>query len=233
MISVTIPVGPHPGNARYLRECLASVAEQTLQPADVVVIDDMAAVATMLEVQKQASELGLNLKIWRAPWRLGVAAAFNFGVALAESELVFMLGSDDRLLPKCLAECLDCYDSNARRDLYYNVGVKFSDGREDQYIACNAAAVTKGLWRQTGGFPLESSVGAPDAALLSIMLGTRAGYSHVVNGREPLYWYRVHGETDTAGRGAWQGVILEVRNLVTATWQRPQWGRRSGGDGWP
>ena len=54
--------------------------------------------------------------------------------------------------------------------------VVYNDG-EVQEAACNAAMVTQGLWRLTGGFPPETAVGAPDAALVSIMLANspRAG----------------------------------------------------------
>lgn len=42
MISVCIPVGPYPHYKRYLAECLESVRAQTVQPAAVVLVDDMA-----------------------------------------------------------------------------------------------------------------------------------------------------------------------------------------------
>lgn len=215
-ITVTIPVGPEPHHKRWLDECIASVREQTHPADEILLIDDMAGLPLM----------GSGITIWHAPWRLGIAAVFNCGVALAANDLVFMLGADDKLLPSCLEKCLDAFEREKQRDGYYGVGVKYSDGRDDQYVPCHAAMVTKGLWRLTGGFPPESAVGAPDAALLSIILGNDLGLPILVNGNEPLYWYRVHEDSDTAHRAAWQQVILGVRHIVTAQWKQPAgWGR--------
>lgn len=216
-ISVIIPVGPEKAHKRYLTECLESVRAQTLSAAEILIIDDMAGLPPIE-----------GTRVWRSPWRLGVAHAFNVGVALTSNNLAFMLGADDKLLPNCLSECEDAFARGARRDAYYYVGVQYSDGRADQYLACNAAMVTKGLWRSSGGFPLESASGAPDAALVStLMVHKEAGALVLVNGKTPLYWYRVHGESDTAKRQPWQGVIGATRNISTQLWKQPEWGRFS------
>lgn len=160
-------------------------------------------------------------RVWRSPWRLGVACAFNFGVALARGDLVFLLGSDDELEPDCLERCVREWEKGKGRDAYYWVSVLYTDGREYpvQDLPCNAAMVTKGLWRQTGGFPVETASGAPDAALISILMAHRPELLVPVARGRPLYRYRAHGETDTAGRGPWQGIILATRDLLTATWR--------------
>lgn len=222
-VTVAIPVGPLPYHQNYLDACLESVIEQTELPGEILIIDDMAGLPPTFDGEHEGP-----IRVWRAPWRLGVAAAFNMGVALARNELVFMLGADDKLMPACLERSIKAYNRNRGQDALYWVGVRYSDGREDQFEPCNTAMVTKGLWRITGGFPPETGSGAPDAALISIMLGNgMAKLLHCVDGDEPLAWYRVHGNTDTAGRGPWQGVILSTRDLLTRTWTRPQWGRFS------
>lgn len=226
MITVVIAVGPEKHHQQWLDEAIRSVREQTLSAdkIEILLIDDMAEV--LRGRWYDTKDTMMLPQIWRAPWRLGIPAAYNCGVALASNECVFMMGSDDRLLPRCLELCLASYESHGRRDYYYGVGVAYSDGREDQYIPCHAAMVTKGLWRNTGGFPPESAVGAPDAALLSIILGNDELAKPVcVNGQMPLYWYRVHDQTDTAGRGPWQGSILAVRDLLTKEWKSPTWNR--------
>lgn len=220
MITVSIPVGPEQHHRAYLDECLASLAAQTHLPDEVLVIDDMAGLPQGLNRQYP-----FPARTWHAPWRLGVAGAFNMGVALAENDLVFLLGADDRLLPNCLERCLEKYGWNDERPAYYGVGVRYSDGRPDQFELCNAAMVTKGLWRATGGFPPEAGSGAPDAAFISMLMVNSPHSLILVSQEEPLYWYRVHNGTDTAGRGPWQGVILETRNLLTQLWQPPAWGR--------
>ncbi len=228
-ITVAIPVGPEKHHQAYLEECLASVAEQTVKPDEVLLIDDMAGLPWRMDCRQGSfpPQEDYVVNVWRSPWRLGVGQAFNFGVALAENDLVFMLGGDDKLLPRCLEECLAAYEKHHRTDRYYGVGVEYSDDREDQYLLCNAAMVTKGFWKLTGGFPLESASGAPDAALISILSVNGLPSSVIVNETEPLYWYRVHDECDTAQRGPWQGVIIETRDLLTKLWKPPAWGRYS------
>lgn len=206
-VSVAIPVGPHASNTRWLWECLESVRKQTHKAKEIILVDDGA--------ELYYADWGDDLKIWHSPWRLGVAHAFNMGVGLANTECVFMLGSDDTLEPKCLERCVDAYDGMG----YYHVCVRYQNG-DLQNIPCNAAMVTKSLWLYTGGFPVESAVGAPDAALLSMLYAKRPKLIKQVAENVPLYNYRAHPETETSLRyTTWEPVILEVRDLVTKLWE--------------
>ena len=223
-VTVAIPVGPYPANQRWLHEAIASVFAQTHKVDEIKLILDMAKEPLNINAEDDSYP---PLSIYRSPWRLGVATAFNFGVALARNDLVFLLGSDDWLEPTCIEECVDAYSKVGRPEgKYFSVGVRYSDDREDkdQYTPCGAAMVSKALWQRTGGFPLETASGASDAALISIFLGNKdAGTWHVVNPNRPLYNYRVHDGTDTAHRAAWQGVILQTRDLLTSGWKKPEW----------
>lgn len=225
-VSVVIPVGPLPCHREWLEECLDSVVAQTVQPNHVIMVDDMAGLST-LKIDPLAH---LPLEVWRSPWHLGVAHAFNIGAALARGPLVFLLGADDTLEPDCLERCLQEYDAVDRKHSnanlgYYYVSLRYMDSGETQCVPCNAAMIHKDLWKATGGFPVESASGAPDAALVSIIWGRKIGFTHPVDKEKVLYNYRRHPGTDTASKGAWQGVILETRDLVTREWQPPQWGR--------
>lgn len=217
MITVVIPVGPYPANKRWLEEALLSVKKQTHKPDEILLIDDMADLSDVY--------LGSICTVWRSPWRLGVAHAFNFGVALARNDLVFLMGSDDTLEPTCLERCYKEWQSNNKQDAYYYTGITYMDDDEKQDLACGYALVTKGLWRKTGGFPVESAVGAPDAAFISILMVHHTGSLIKVAGGAPLVNYRRHNESDTAGRGPWQGAILETRDVLTSTWKKPEWPR--------
>jgi glycosyltransferase involved in cell wall biosynthesis len=227
MISVVVPVGPEEHHCRWLAECLDSIGSQMLPPREILLVDDMHDLARhdpwILDMIGDP-----DIRIYRPPWRLGVGAAFNAGIAEARSDAVFMLGADDRMLPRCLERCLLAYEENDRRDAYYSVTIRYDDGREQplQDLPCNEAMVTKGLWQLTGGFPPESAVGAPDAALISIMLRHMPErLVRVEPQSEPLVEYRVHGESDTAARGPWQGAILAARDVLTSAWRQPTWGR--------
>lgn len=240
MITVAIPVGPFSTDQQWLEECLTSVRAQTRKADEILLVDDMAGLpldgAFPLGDGSWQVDKGLlaPCRIWRTSWRVGVADAFNFGVALARSELVFMLGADDTLHPECLERCLDAYEKDAPdvRDLtYYFVGVQYLDDREvdKQFVPCNAAMVTKSLWQRCGGFASETGSGAPDAALISVMMiHPEAGRFTGVGEGMCLYNYRPHADTDTAKRAAWQNIILETRNVLTRDWKQPEWGRYDG-----
>jgi glycosyltransferase involved in cell wall biosynthesis len=209
-ITVAIPVGPHPSNTRWLDECLASIEAQTIQPAEILLIDDGANL--------DQAAVPLNVRIYKAPWKLGVAHAFNFGVALAQTDLVLMLGSDDKLLPNCLDKCWAAWQRIKDIHGYYFCGVRYMDGRPDQNLPCNAAMVHKELWNLTGGFPIEGSVGACDTMLISMMMAAEGKLGSLYSvSDEPLYLYRVHPESDTElRRGEWHGIVATIRNILTA-----------------
>lgn len=245
MITVAIPVGPYEANKRWLKEALLSVANQTMQPTEILVIDDMARfghteicgscpdcnksdwrVENLIPKERGfliKSQGRPDIRSWSSPWRLGVAHAFNFGVALAENELVFLMGSDDLLEPNCLEECYKAWEKNHKADAYYFCGIRYMDDGETQTVPCGYALITKGFWHRTGGFPIESAVGAPDAAFISILLVHNSMSLVPVAGGTPLVNYRRHSESDTAGKSDWQGVIMETRDIVTRNWIRPEW----------
>lgn len=225
-MTVAVPVGPLPGHQAWLAACLESVAAQDAPVDEVVLVLDMADLAPDLLDLANSLFRG-RLTVWRAPWLLGVAGAFNAGVGLASNDLVFLQGADDLMEPTCVGRCVEAWERNGRRDAYYWCDVAYLDGREfaHQALPCNAALVTRGLWRETGGFPPETASGAPDAALVSILMVHRPEALVRVADR-PLVLVRVHEGQDTAARGPWQGVILETRDVLTRLWAPPAWSGR-------
>lgn len=231
-ISVGIPIGPEPRHIRYLKECLDSVYNQTVRPDGIVLINDMNAIdhAELMRLVDYKSPNRVPY-MYMAPWKLGIAHAFNFCVAKSISDFVIMLGADDTLEPDTIEQCLDAIDRVENPDMtYYWFGVKYSDGREDQYVPCNGAMVSKNLWKVTGGFPTESAVGAPDTMYISTF-----GYGRkfpklvkfeCVNKDRPLYNYRVRKNSDTNKKvGTWQVPIMHARDILTDTYELPTWGR--------
>jgi len=223
-ISVVIPVGPSQANRRWLLEAQESLERQTLIPDEIVFINDGRA-STQEKDYCRPSFILENTMIhhYTPPWKLGVAHAFNFGVALARNECVFMLGSDDTLEPECLERCVEAYEGSGSRDAYYWVPVKYMHDGSIQHVPCGAAMVTKGLWQMTGGFPTEAAVGASDAALLSIMM-VHMPDRIVQVGSKPLYNYRSHPESDTSLKMPhWHQIIVDTRNVLTSEWKAPEW----------
>lgn len=231
-VTVAIPVGPEKHHLDYLAEAYASVCAQTIL-CNILIINDMnkhwLIRRIVGDVQQAANADIINIPtVWDSPWRLGVAHAFNFGVALAQTECVIMLGADDTLEPEAAERCYDLYENTPERwqgAMYYGMPVRYMDTGEVQDVPCGGAMVTKSLWKLTGGFPTETASGASDAAFLSQIWNRHDIARWCMVGRQPLYNYRRHANTDTAARGRWQGVILETRGLLTEEWRQPTWER--------
>jgi glycosyltransferase involved in cell wall biosynthesis len=231
-ITVVIPVGPSEANKRWLQECIESVYTQTLLPDQVLVIDDGADLSSWppdLGVARNKEIDGYHVvDIYVLPWRTGISHAFNYGVALARNECVFLLGSDDTLEPTCLERCWEAYNKRDKQDAYYSVPVRYLSTGEVQTIPCNAAMVTKGFWKMTGGFPIESAIGRGDNALLSICMnrpelpvvwvGHETGHD-----LEPLYNYREHLGQWTPYANRYAPELISIINKLTEDWTTPEW----------
>lgn len=239
-ITVVIPVGPQSMYKTYLPDALESVMQQTLPPDEILIVDDQAH----LDINTLWRQLNTgitgdvdstlfydfrgkfeyqHLSYYRTPWLSGVAHAFNFGVALSRNECVFMLGSDDKMSPTCLEECINEYENQGRAAGWYNVTIETSSG-EIMTLPNNTAMITKGLWDMTGGFPVQSAVGGPDALLLSIMLRNFPGRIHQVKEGTPLCWLREHAFQATKRDAAfYHTLVIEVRNKETERWNAPDW----------
>jgi glycosyltransferase involved in cell wall biosynthesis len=141
----------------------------------------------------------VKIRYYRTFWNVGVADAFNFGIAIAENNLIFTLGSDDRMLPTCLEECVKAYEHH-KVEGWYNVTIETSGGVK-QWIPNNTAMVTKNLWFHTDGFG-PSAFAGPDAWLLSILMHHESHKIIQVKQGTPLCWLREHDHQDTK-KTAW------------------------------
>lgn len=215
-----MPVGPYEVYKRYFQECIDSLKTQIVPFDEVLLIDDMA------HLEEWTIDYGnLPVHIHKNPWLSGVAHSLNFGVALAENDLVMFLGSDDRAQPWLCQDLHKAWEKHYHDLGFYHCDVEYDDG-EQQGCACGAAMVTKKLWNNCGGFPIESSVGACDSMLISIFLvNNMAGTMYRVESHHPPIWYRRHMESLTGKSGPMQNPIFHIRNYLPTVWDRPKWTR--------
>ena len=234
-ISVVIPLGPNPAYLEWLPECIDSVLAQTHLPTEVVLVDDGARIERNIKTffspdifeiigteesawwDRLLDDDKILLRYYRTPWNVGVADAFNFGVGLSYNELVFMLGSDDKLMPTCLEEVVKEYDKQGQWDGWYNVTLVTQSG-EESWLPNNAAAVTRGLWKWLGGYPPSAGLAACDAVALSILMVHAPDRIIQVKQNTPLYWAREHEHQDTRKNMSYfaaSGVVEAVRNMET------------------
>jgi glycosyltransferase involved in cell wall biosynthesis len=226
-ISIVIPVGPQPEYKQYLGDCLNSIDIQVNQDDEIILVDDMAGL-TREDVQEPTLGVWTNncqRRVLRNDWLLGCADSWNRGVSLAKNDLVLLMGSDDKLLPGALDALRAAYTERKGYAGWYNLTIQIDEGPDTgvHTVFNNAAAVTRELWKMTGGFP-PSAFAAPDALLISVMMVHMSGRLIQVKEGVPLYWCRVHNAQDTQRMAAplsWE--VIQIRNLETQRWTRPAW----------
>lgn len=225
-LAVVVPIGPSKIHLKWLDECFASIYAQTRPADELIIVDDMAHKEWVNYLEPFKEQFTQTKVVFvQNPWLMGVAASFNIGIAYSNSDLTFMLGGDDKLLPTCMQQIEWAYNMAKDPLGYYYVDVVYDNG-EQQNLPCHAAAVSKKLWNHTGGFAPETAIGAPDAAFVSTLLGAKGRAGHLIRvAGGPQYWVRRHADQDTAKRGPYQGAILAVRNILTANWVPANWGR--------
>lgn len=82
----------------FLRECLASLAAQSLAADEIVLVFD-GAVTPQLEAVVQDFQAALPLKIVRLPENVGLGRALNHGLQACSHEWVFRMDTDDIAVP--------------------------------------------------------------------------------------------------------------------------------------
>ncbi len=90
--------------AETIERALASVAAQSLRPAEVIVVDDGSRDATLRVLDDLVAAYGENwLRVFRLPVNRGPAAARNFAWSRATQPLLAFLDADDTWHPEKLA----------------------------------------------------------------------------------------------------------------------------------
>lgn len=103
-VSVIVPVY---NRASLLRECLDSVAAQTLGDWECLVVDDGSIDGSAdVAVEYQSRDRRFRA-LARPPSKKGAAACRNHGLGLSAGRYVIFLDSDDLLHPECLSRRVD------------------------------------------------------------------------------------------------------------------------------
>jgi GT2 family glycosyltransferase len=86
----------------HLEGCLGSLARQTYQPLEVIVVDNGSADDSISFVKSNYPET----KILELGENRGFSVANNIGIAAAEGDWVFLLNNDTVLAPTCVSEMI-------------------------------------------------------------------------------------------------------------------------------
>jgi glycosyltransferase involved in cell wall biosynthesis len=221
-VAVVVPLYDY---ERLLVETLDSVASQSLESLEIVVVDD-ASTDRSLEVASawlaRHAPRFVSATLVRNRVNQGVALARNAGFALAESLLVFPLDADNVLEPDCLAKLLARLSgsraSAAHPTLrHFGDRVKLRRARpwsperlaRGNYIDA-MALVRKAAWAHVGGYRKGAFTGWEDYDLWCRFV-EHGLWSEAVP--EAVAGYRVHADSmlrrDTAA--AMERVVAAMR----------------------
>jgi glycosyltransferase involved in cell wall biosynthesis len=163
-VTVVIPLHNY---ADYVIEALESVAAQSLERIDLVVVDDAStddSLAMVTEWCEPRRDRFNRLTVLKHTQNSGLAGARNSGFAAAETRFVLPLDADNRLRPDCCVRLLAALDGSEAAFAYPAIRLFGDDtaviGREPfsalrllqgNYIDA-MALVAKWAWAAAGGY---------------------------------------------------------------------------------
>jgi len=221
-VSVIIPVRDHP---EFLAESLASVFRQPFRDLEVIVVDDGSIVDLTPALAPHAGRIRVERQ---AP--LGVAAASNRGAALATGDVLAFHDADDLMEPARITSPLAVLDRDPRLALVFGNGLKvtadlhaigpviptrhanrlarrglaLAELVRRSHVYLQASLVRRAVFLDLGGLP-------PFRAGADWGFALRCVAHHpVAFVSAPLFRYRQHGASLTAGRIAMAAAAVAV-----------------------
>ena len=204
-VTVVIPLYNY---ENYLIEALESVKKQSLNNIDIVIVDDKST-DNSLDVAVRWAQNNAH-----AFNRIVVASNHknsklditrNTAIELAETPYVFPLDPDNRLLPNCLAICLNAITKNGASFAYAPIR-HFGDSTEifgelvyhPTLLAGNnfldaMAMIAKCAWAEANGYKNFSVSGWEDYSLWCTF--AEMGMTGVRASETPMAEYRVHSQS--------------------------------------
>ena len=113
----------------YIEDCLDSVAQQTLSPLNLVIVDDNSTDAGTHRVTQwleSNSSRFTRASLLQHPVNQGLPEARNTAIRHSESEFVFILDADNEIRPRCLEALLNSAHA-CKADFAYSIIEQFGD----------------------------------------------------------------------------------------------------------
>lgn len=190
---------------RFVEECLASLARQTLPEWEAVLIDDGSTDDTLLLLEQFRARFPERVKVLAHDQPLGLRACANAALELATGDYVFRLDADDYLDESALLVLASYLDAHPQVGLVYSNWTWIDEsgkviGQERRkrlweeakvpdlpaHGACSM--VRRRVLKAIGGY--DADIGAQDGHELWLRTLYRHGVASV---ETPLYFYRQHG----------------------------------------
>ena len=125
--SISIAMATYNG-AAFLNDQLASLAAQTLLPAELVITDDCSTDATLELARDFARMAPFPVHVHRNPARLGYRANFMGAMRLCSADLIAFCDQDDIWRPHKLAKIVACFNDPEVILVHHNADMIDADG---------------------------------------------------------------------------------------------------------
>jgi glycosyltransferase involved in cell wall biosynthesis len=192
--------------AKFVSACLDSVRTQTLEPLELIVVDDRSADSSADVVREWLDENGGRFRAFqllRHRANSGLARTRNTAVAHSRSPFVFVLDADNTLYPRCLERLLSAL-RNCDASFAYCYAERFGDLSElsnyrpwdpRRFPGGNEidamVLLRRSEWAKVGGYSTDMPVMGWEDFDLWFKLARAKGWGVLVP--EILTRYRVHG----------------------------------------
>ena len=108
LVSICIPTY---NNARFLRECLDSIVNQTYQNKEIIIVDNASTDETKKIVKEYVEKY--KIKYYRNEKNIGGEANFTRCIELAQGEFIAIYHSDDIYLPNMVEKQVKVFQDNS------------------------------------------------------------------------------------------------------------------------
>ena len=112
---------PNYNHARYLQNCLGALLEQSVQPLEIIIIDDASSDNSVELIEAFVRKHSL-IRFFRNERNQGVVAGMNRGLELARGDYVYYAAADDQVLPGFFEKSLDLLGRHGQAALCCTIG---------------------------------------------------------------------------------------------------------------
>jgi glycosyltransferase involved in cell wall biosynthesis len=106
-------VTPSYNQGKFIEEAIKSVLEQNYPNFEHIILDNCSTDETIEILQKYPH------LVWKSEIDKGQSDALNKGFCLATGDIIGWLNADDRYLPGCFQEIVQCFNNNPESDIVY------------------------------------------------------------------------------------------------------------------
>lgn len=153
--------------ARFVEECLTSIARQTQSGIELIVVDDKstdAGLSVVLPWLDRNEDALAGCKVIAHTENMGLSYARNTAFEYASAPRVFVMDADNTLYPRAIGRCMQAMDESASAGAYTQLeffgdhqGIGDADFwskerfKPKNYVDA-MALVSKAAWEKVGGY---------------------------------------------------------------------------------